>query len=117
LLRAGVSLPALKEILGHKDIRMTMVYVQVTQNDLQREYHMARQIIKTIHSVPQLPIPKGKDINIAGIPGACEILNAVKHQLEIYRRQLANEKARHKHHLLLRPFDILRSALDRFQRT
>jgi len=117
LLRAGVSLPALKELLGHKDIRMTMVYVQVTQNDLQREYHMARQIMKTIHSVPQLPIPKCKDINIAGIPGACEILNAVKHQLEIYRRQLANEKARHKLHLLLRRFDILRSALDRFQRT
>ena len=40
MLRAGISLTALKEILGHRDIRMTMGYVQVTQKDLQREYHL-----------------------------------------------------------------------------
>ena len=31
MVRLGVSLPALKELLGHRDIRMTMVYVKVTQ--------------------------------------------------------------------------------------
>jgi site-specific recombinase XerD len=117
LLRAGVSLPVLKELLGHRDIRMTMWYVQVTQNDLQREYHLARQKMNAVHSMPQLPIPKCKDINIAGISEACSILNAVKHQLEIYRRQLVDEKASHKLRILLRRFDNLRSALDRFQRT
>ena len=36
MLGLGVSLPALMQLLGHKDIRMTMRYVQVTQQDLQR---------------------------------------------------------------------------------
>ncbi len=43
MLRLGVSLPALMQLLGHKDIRMTLRYVQVTQQDLQREFHRARQ--------------------------------------------------------------------------
>src|SRR5207237_2895414 len=29
MVRLGISLPALKELLGHRDIRMTMVYVAV----------------------------------------------------------------------------------------
>ena len=37
MIRLGVSLPALMQLLGHKDIRMTLRYVQVTQLDLQRE--------------------------------------------------------------------------------
>jgi integrase/recombinase XerD len=31
MVRLGVSLPALMQLLGHKDIRMTLRYVQVTQ--------------------------------------------------------------------------------------
>ena len=42
MLRLGVSLPALMQLLGHNDIRMTLRYVQVTQQDLQREFHRAR---------------------------------------------------------------------------
>jgi len=42
-LRLGVSLPALMRLLGHKDIRMTLRYVEVTQLDLQREFHSARR--------------------------------------------------------------------------
>jgi site-specific recombinase XerD len=42
MVRLGISLPALMQLLGHKDIRMTLRYVQVTQQDLQREYHSAR---------------------------------------------------------------------------
>jgi Phage integrase family len=55
MIRAGVSLPVVKELLGHSDIRMTMVYVAVTQNDLQRQYHRARQILSRIHVLPELP--------------------------------------------------------------
>ena len=32
----GISLPALKELIGHRDIRMTLRYLKVTQTDLQR---------------------------------------------------------------------------------
>src|SRR2546423_5999750 len=41
MLRLGVSLPALMKLLGHKDIRMTLRYVEVTQQDLHREFHQA----------------------------------------------------------------------------
>lgn len=43
LLRAGVSLPALMRLLGHHNANMTLLYVEVTQLDLHREYHAARQ--------------------------------------------------------------------------
>lgn len=43
MLRLGFSLPALMQWLGHKHIRMTLHYVQVTQQDLRREFHTARQ--------------------------------------------------------------------------
>ena len=38
MLRCGISLPALKESMGYKDIRMTLRYLKVTQPDLQREF-------------------------------------------------------------------------------
>jgi site-specific recombinase XerD len=44
MVRLGVSLPALMQMLGHKDIRMTLRYVEVVQLDLQREFHRARLI-------------------------------------------------------------------------
>jgi len=53
MARAGMSLPVLKEILGHRTIRMTMRYVQVTQCDLQREYLATLEAIKERHSIPQ----------------------------------------------------------------
>jgi integrase len=53
MVRAGMSLPVLKEILGHRTIRMTMRYVQVTQCDLQREYLATLEAIKERYSIPQ----------------------------------------------------------------
>ena len=57
MVRLGVSLPALMQILGHKDVRMTLRYVEVVQLDLQREFHRARQNPVVLHSIPQLPLP------------------------------------------------------------
>jgi hypothetical protein len=56
MIRLGVSLPALMQLLGHKDIRMTMRYVQVIQRDLQREFHVARQNAVQRHQLPELPV-------------------------------------------------------------
>jgi hypothetical protein len=39
------------QLLGHKDIRMTLRYVEVTQQDLQREFHQARQNAGHSHRV------------------------------------------------------------------
>lgn len=43
MLRAGVSMPALMKLLGHRTANMTLRYVEITQQDLQREFHLARQ--------------------------------------------------------------------------
>jgi site-specific recombinase XerD len=92
MLRLGVSLPALMQLLGHKDVRMTLRYVQVTQQDLQREFHQARQNTAHLHRVPTLALPK--DIPNAGLPTISQALEATRHLLEMYRRQLGNEKIR-----------------------
>ena len=57
MLRLGASLPALMQLLGHKDIRMTMRYVEVTPQDLHREFHTALQHAASPHRVPVLPVP------------------------------------------------------------
>ena len=94
MVRLGISLPALMQLLGHKDIRMTLRYVQVTQQDLQREYHQARQNAAQPHRLPTLSVPKGT-IH-ADLPGICQALAATRHLLEMYRRQVRDEKAKRK---------------------
>ena len=53
MLRAGVSLPALMKLLGHHNANMTLLYVEVTQQDLQREYQAAR--LQPRHHMPVPP--------------------------------------------------------------
>jgi site-specific recombinase XerD len=92
MLRLGVSLPALMKLLGHKDIRMTLRYVEVTQQDLQREFHQARQNAAHPHRLPTLALPK--DMPSAGLHGVSQALEATRHLLEMYRRQLSDDKTR-----------------------
>jgi site-specific recombinase XerD len=94
MVRCGVSLPALMQLLGHKDVRMTLRYVQVTQQDLQREFHAARRKAAQPHRVPALSVPSAP--TAAGLPGISQALTAARHLLEMYRRQLGNEKTRRK---------------------
>jgi len=93
MLRLGVSLPALMQLLGHKDIRMTMRYLKVTQQDLQREFHLARQAAPQHHLVPplRLPDPFAATADLIGVQRA---LRATRHLLDMYRRQLTDDKIR-----------------------
>ena len=92
MIRLGMSLPALMQLLGHKDIRMTLRYVQITQLDLHREYHAARLHAAESHRVPVLSAPDCSDaVDPAGI---CRAVAATRHLMEMYRRQLSNEKRR-----------------------
>jgi hypothetical protein len=94
MLRLGVSLPGLMQLLGHKDIRMTLRYVQVTQQDVQREFHQARQNATQPH---HLPTPSfTKELHPGGLPSIGQALAATRHLLEMYRRQLGDEKAKRK---------------------
>jgi site-specific recombinase XerD len=92
MLRLGVSLPTLMKLLGHKDIRMSLRYAEITQEDLQREFHRARQIAVRPHHVPALALPK--DMPGTGLPGVCQALAATRHLLQTYRLHLSDEKIR-----------------------
>jgi site-specific recombinase XerD len=92
MLRLRVSLPALMQLLGHHDIRMTMRYVLVTQQDLQHEFHEARQNAAQPHRCPILSVPNVSAS--ADLPGIRQAVTAARHLLEMYRRQLPDEKIR-----------------------
>ena len=65
MLRAGVSLPALMKLLGHHNANMTLLYVEVTQQDLQREYQAAR-----LHPRHHMPVPPALKRDAAGAASA-----------------------------------------------
>jgi site-specific recombinase XerD len=112
MLRLGVSLPALMQLLGHKDILMNMRYVQVTQLDLQREFHAARQHAAQPHRLPVLSVPNTS--TSADLPGIRQALTATRHLLEMYRRrQLGDEKTRRTIQRLDRRLLAVASQLDR----
>ena len=96
MLRLGVGLPALMQLLGHNDIAMTMRYLEVTQQDLQREFHRARQ--NAPHCLPPLSLPE--HARAAGLPAIQQALAAARHLLEMHRRCLTDEKARRQFQLL-----------------
>ncbi|MGH7484400.1 MAG: tyrosine-type recombinase/integrase, partial [bacterium] len=43
MVRAGVSLPALQQLMGHSQIQTTMLYVQLSPQDVWREFARAAQ--------------------------------------------------------------------------
>jgi hypothetical protein len=85
MLRAGVSLPAVEELLGHKDIRMTMVYILVTRTGLQQQYHLAREKMAGTYALPDMSTSAAIE---PAIPAVSRLLSTARHLLEMYRRQL-----------------------------
>jgi len=117
MLRLGVSLPALMQLLGHKDIRMTLRYLQVTQQDLQREFHLARQNATQRHLVPKLLLPGYTSSTCSDLPAICKALAAARHLLEMYRRQLGDEHSSHKLRRLDKRLLYVAMELDRLTTT
>jgi len=54
MVRAGISLPALMQLMGHAHISTTMVYVQISPRDVFEQY--ARAVAQ--HIRPSLPLPQ-----------------------------------------------------------
>src|SRR2546427_11030888 len=73
MLRAGVGFPALMKLLGPTAPEMTMPYLAVALNDLQREFELARS--KPRHLVPQ---PKAPFAPRAGLEGVIDSLLAAQ---------------------------------------
>ena len=46
MVRAGMSLPALIQLMGHADIQTTLQYVRITPQDVYLEYARAVQIVE-----------------------------------------------------------------------
>ncbi len=90
MLRCGMSLPALMQLMGHKDIRMTLRYLKVTQPDLQREFYRARQNTAQPYRIPSL----SSSAAATDLPGICQALAAVRHLLEMHRRQHSDDNIR-----------------------
>jgi integrase len=89
MLRAGIGFPVLMKLLGHTSPEMTMQYLDVALNDLQREFELARS--RPRHLVPQ---PKAPFAPRAGLEGVIDSLLAAQHVLEMFRRALPNDTAR-----------------------
>lgn len=85
MLRAGVSLPALMKLLGHRTANMTLRYVEITQKDLQREFHLARQSPRHLIALPiSLNIP---DSDIADASAVLQALSGAIRLLALFRQQ------------------------------
>jgi site-specific recombinase XerD len=92
MLRAGVSVPALMKLLGHRTANMTLRYVEITQQDLQREFHLATQ-----HPRYRIPLPVSAtppDPDRADAAAVVQRLSAAVRVLELHRQQqhLAGDK-------------------------
>jgi site-specific recombinase XerD len=110
MLRAGVSLPALMKLLGHRTANMTLRYVEITQKDLQREFHLARQ-----HPRHLIPLPASAatpDPDQADSSAVLQRLSAALRLLDLFR--LHNPADQDKtFRLLLRRLVRIRSAFEK----
>jgi integrase/recombinase XerC len=92
MLRSGVTLTGVMQLLGHSSPEMTLLYLEITQPDLQREYHLARQ-----HPRHQLPCPQALRSSAtfrADLPSLLNSLDTARYVLEMFRRTLSQEAAR-----------------------
>lgn len=53
MLRGGMSLPALMQLMGHAHIQTTLIYVQVTPHDVYQQY--ARAVAQIVRPIPGTP--------------------------------------------------------------
>jgi hypothetical protein len=84
-------------LLGHKSIRMTLCYVQVTPNDLHQQYHQARRNIASKYLLAKLPA--AQTVQTTGNSGMLALRNALaaaQHLLAHFRLQLSDPAARNK---------------------
>jgi site-specific recombinase XerD len=90
ILRGGASLPAVKELLGHSKIDMTLRYTQVSQVDLQRQYKEARTYLGNSYQIPTL-----NRTRVQTVHPFVRILHSLAdaaHLLEMYRRRLDDRR-------------------------
>jgi site-specific recombinase XerD len=88
MLRAGVGFAGVMKLLGHKDPHMTLGYLEITQQDLQREFHLARSHPRHLAPSPTVSSTAPPRADLASL---IDSLKAVQHVLEMFRRSLAED--------------------------
>jgi len=96
MIRAGMSLPVLMRILGHRTIRMTMRYVQITQEDVQRAYGIAMESIANRYPLPLVSLPDGSKQSAPPRENFLGLLKIAATLLEAIRRDNSDGPLRKK---------------------
>jgi len=109
MLRAGVSLPALMKLLGHRTANMTLRYLEITQQDLQREFHLAQEHPR--HLLPWPLPPCAPDPDTADAPAVLQHLAAATRLLDLFRQDHAAQDKSLR--LLLRRLVRIRSRFEK----
>ena len=91
MLRAGVTFAAVMKLLGHKSPHMTLEYLEITQQDLQREFHLAR--LHPRHLAPSRTVSSASPPR-ADLASLIDSLKATQRVLEMFRRSLAEDSPR-----------------------
>jgi site-specific recombinase XerD len=107
MVRLGVSLPVLMQLLGHRNILMTMRYVQVAQLDVQREFHRALQNTTSLYAIPQLPMPDPKVPQHVDLAALRHAVAATHHLFQLLQPQLEDRPRRKLRRLSQRLLKIL----------
>jgi Phage integrase family len=84
MLRAGVSLPVLMKLLGHKSPKMTLRYLEVSLSDVQREFQLAQLNPRHLAPAPKAP----SAVHAANLSSLLDSLQVTQHVLEMFRRTL-----------------------------
>ncbi len=91
MLRTGVGFAGVMKLLGHKSPHMTLEYLEITQQDLQREFHLA--LSHPRHVAPSRTSSSGSAPR-PDLSSLIESLTVAQHVLEMYRRSVADNSAR-----------------------
>jgi site-specific recombinase XerD len=86
LLRAGIRLPALMKLLGHRTIGMTLRYAALTGFDVQRAYEETVDIIKKRYDFGSIRPKRGRTATSSRRRSMRERLDDVAAELEKVRR-------------------------------
>lgn len=90
MLRAGVSLPALMKLLGHRTANMTLRYLEITQQDLQREFHLAQKNPRYLFPLPASSNPPDPDL--ADASAVLDRISTAVRLLDLFRQQNSGER-------------------------
>jgi hypothetical protein len=91
MLRAGVSFAAVMKLLGHKSPHMTLQYLEITQQDLQREFQRARAHPR--HMAPSRTI-SARSQPRPDLASLIDSLKLTQQVMEMFRRSLTGDPPR-----------------------